>query len=114
MKTNTILKRAYNRCLAAILDQNIGDDLGSETALAQSLEVSRTTVRSIIDMLVESGIVMIEGRRKVICRHPDETKYFSEVETESVGSVIERKFKVSCCFPKGVVSLFIPVGNLKG
>jgi DNA-binding GntR family transcriptional regulator len=92
MKTNTILKRAYNRCLAAILDQNIGDDLGSETALAQSLEVSRTTVRSIIDMLVESGIVMIEGRRKVICRHPDETKYFSEVETESVGSVIERKF----------------------
>jgi len=92
MKTNTIFKRAYNRCLASIAEREVGDDLGAETNLAQSLAISRTTVRSVLDALVESGIVSTEGRQKKIARHPDESEYFPEFETESVGSAIERKF----------------------
>jgi len=92
MKTNTIFKRAYNRCLANIADCRVGDDLGPETILAQSLGISRTTVRSILETLVALGIVSIVGRQKVVIRHPEESEYFPDYETESVGSAIERKF----------------------
>ena len=92
MKTNTIFKRAYNRCLAGIAERPLGDDMGPETTLSQALGVSRTTVRAILDMLAECGIVTVDGRRKLIARHPEESEYFPEFQTESVGSAIERKF----------------------
>lgn len=92
MKTNTLFKRAYNRCLASIVERQIGDDLGPETVLAQSLGISRTTVRAILDALVESGIIAMAGRQKTVARHPEESEYFPDFETESVGSAIERKF----------------------
>ncbi|PKU24968.1 GntR family transcriptional regulator [Telmatospirillum siberiense] len=92
MKTNTIFKRAYNRCLAGIAERRIGDDLGPETALAQSLAISRTTVRSILDALIDAGIVTVAGRQKIVTRYPEEVEYFPDFQTESVEEIIERKF----------------------
>lgn len=92
MKTNTIFKRAYNRCLASIAERQIGDDLGPETALAQSLVVSRTTVRSILDALIDAGIVTTAGRQKMVARYPEVSEYFPDFQTESVEEIVERKF----------------------
>lgn len=92
MKTNTVFKRAYNRCLVAIAARPLGADLGPETALAQSLAVSRTTIRAILDALGDAGILAVSGRQKIIARHPDEAEYFPEFQTESVEEIIERKF----------------------
>ncbi|MDR3439218.1 GntR family transcriptional regulator [Telmatospirillum sp.] len=92
MKTNTIFKRAYNLCLHIIATHAIGDDIGPETALAESLDVSRTTIRSILDALMEIGIIAVNGRQKVILRHPIDNEYYPDFETESVGAMVEKKF----------------------
>lgn len=92
MKTNTVYKRAYNRCLEHMAGLPVGGDLGSETELAQALGVSRTTVRSVLAALAEAGLASVDGRGKRILRHPAESDFYPEFETESVGATVEKKF----------------------
>lgn len=92
MKTNTVYKHAYNRCLDIVAEQKIGRDIGSENELAGALDVSRTTVRVILDALQKSGLIELRARSKIIRRHPAEADYFPDLETVSVSASVEQKF----------------------
>jgi DNA-binding GntR family transcriptional regulator len=92
VKTNTVFKRAWNGLLAMLRARPIGSDLGSEIGLATALGVSRTTVRAILAAAAAAGLVDLRDRARRIVRHPVEEDSFPETETESIESVVERKF----------------------
>ncbi len=92
MKTNTVFKRAYNQCLARLGAYEIGVDIGSEPTWAHTLAVSRTTVRSILSALAADGLLAYDGRRKLLVRRPGAADYFPEVETEQLGTIVEKRF----------------------
>ncbi|TKT76269.1 GntR family transcriptional regulator [Aquamicrobium sp. LC103] len=92
MKDNSVYKRSHNACLDLIRSHATGALLGSEPSLAQFLEVSRTTVRTILSSLAAAGILHVEGREKRVLRHPYDDEYFPVTETESSAELVERKF----------------------
>jgi DNA-binding GntR family transcriptional regulator len=92
MKTNTVFKRAYNLGLSRLAQYGIASDIGSEPSWAEALEVSRTTVRTILGVLAAAGLIVYEGRRKVLVRRPMPTDYYPEVETRQVGDIVEKHF----------------------
>jgi DNA-binding GntR family transcriptional regulator len=93
MKDNSVYKRSFNACLDLVKRLEPGASIGSEPALARELEVSRTTVRSILAALAADGILQVEGRIKQVLRHPRAAEYFPDLETEASSDLIERKFK---------------------
>lgn len=92
MKSNSVYKRAYNRCLALLAQRRPGESLGSENALAEALGVSRTTVRAVLEAMRQSGITATEERARVLRRLPEPADYFPGIETESVSVALEKKF----------------------
>jgi len=92
MKANTVYKRAYNHCLELLTKRPLGEWGCSEMELAESLEVSRTTVRAVLATLGEKGIAEAHGSRRTLCRHPMPGDYFPDMQTESVAQIVERKF----------------------
>ena len=93
MKGNSVYKRAYNTCLDIVAGLTPGALLGSEPSLAGRLDVSRTTVRSILTSLDEAGMLSVQGREKRVLRRPRKAEYFPETETEPSSELIERKVK---------------------
>jgi DNA-binding GntR family transcriptional regulator len=88
-KTNTVFKGAYN----ALLDQlQIGEALPSEMELGARLNVSRTTVRSLLGGLARAGLITWEGPSKRVVRTPTPDDYFPGNETDPLSAVIERAF----------------------
>lgn len=92
MKTNTVFKRAHNQALQRLGDYPVGSDIGTESAWAEALSVSRTTVRAVLRTFASSRLIRAEGRRKVLKRRPRRQDYFPEAETEQVGEVVEKRF----------------------
>lgn len=92
MKGNTVYKRTRNRFLDLMAEQPIGARLGPETELAGQLEVSRTTLRSVLASMTEDGILAADGSRRLVARHPVAADYFPEIQTETVGEIVERQF----------------------
>lgn len=92
VKTNTIYKRAHNQCLDLIREVPLGSAFGTEVALARDLGVSRTTLRQVLDDFVRKGYLQLVDRRKMVIHHPDAAEAFPLEETESIESVVERKF----------------------
>lgn len=92
MRSNDVYKRAFNQCLQRVAATPIGGDLGPETGIAADLGVSRTTVRTILDGLETRGILGRNGRDKWVLRHPRAHDRYPEIETESVRSLVERRF----------------------
>jgi DNA-binding GntR family transcriptional regulator len=92
MKTKTLFKRSFNLCLHLIAGRPVGTELGPETALADHLGISRTTVRAIIAAMERAGLLSVEGRQKLILRTPVDDDFFPEIETESIGAIVEKKF----------------------
>ena len=70
VKTNTVFKRAHNQWLSRLGGYRDRSDIGSEPLWAETLAVSRTTVRAVLAALAAEGIVAIDGRRKVLLRRP--------------------------------------------
>jgi len=88
-RTNTVFKGAYN----TFLDQlEVGDALPSETELGTRLNVSRTTVRSLLGGLAEAGLIAWDGPTKRVLRRPTPDDYFPGNETDPLPAVIERAF----------------------
>ena len=92
MKTNTVYKRTFNRCLALLADRPLGEWLCSEAELGQELNVSRTTIRAVLSSLADSGIVAKRGTRRCLLRHPALEDYFPDPQTETVAELVERRF----------------------
>lgn len=92
MKANAVYKRAYNRCLAVLASRPLGEWTCSEAEIGEMLEVSRTTVRSVLRALGQAQILGMEGSRRVLRRLPIAPDYFFEVETETVAQAVERQF----------------------
>jgi DNA-binding GntR family transcriptional regulator len=92
VKTNTLFKRAHNQGLSLLGSYEIGSDIGSEPQWAQALAVSRTTVRSVLRAMAERGIIVQDGRRKRLGRHPVPADHYPDLETEQLGVIVEKRF----------------------
>jgi DNA-binding GntR family transcriptional regulator len=92
MKSETVFKRAYNDCLDCLVDLGHGARVPSENTLGELLGVSRTTVRKVLDLMQERGVLAGSGRaRKVdLSTHPADR--FPEAETVSMTSQVEAQF----------------------
>lgn len=88
-KGNNVYKDAYNRCLA-LLDP--AGSLPSEPELGAALGVSRTTVRSILARMEETGLITWNKRDKKVLRAPQPDDFFPVEETDSLSEIIERSF----------------------
>ena len=92
MKGNAVYKRSHNACLALCDGLRVGCELPSESELSQSLSVSRTTVRAVLDGLERAGIVgRGQGSRRLL-RRPDPADLFPDPQTLSTSAAVERRF----------------------
>jgi DNA-binding GntR family transcriptional regulator len=91
MKSDTVFKRAYNAALDIVQDLP-GAPLPSENSLSARLGVSRTTVRKVIALLSDRGIVVVDGGRRVAAFDPDAVERFPEAETVSMAAQVEERF----------------------
>lgn len=92
MKTNVVYKRAYNQCLDLLAGISPGEALPSEPALSARLDVSRTTVRAVLQALVAGGLVAMEGRERRLLRLPERGDYRDAADLEPLTDMLERKF----------------------
>lgn len=92
MKTNTLYKRSFNRCLDLLAERPLGPLPLSEAALAARLGVSRTTVRAVLAGLTEAGILRSAGAGRHLTRHPGPQDHFPDPQTEGAAQIVERKF----------------------
>lgn len=92
MKSRSVFKRAHNRCLDKLAGTEPGALLPAESKLALGLGVSRTTVRAVLSSFMSTGIIYRDGSGRRLARHPLETDYFPEAQTESIGAAVERRF----------------------
>lgn len=72
---------AYKACTNALLEKlgangSHAEPLPSENVLADTLEVSRTTVRKAIQRLLDLGVLELEGKSKVVARTPSPDDFF--------------------------------------
>ena len=88
-KSNNVYKDAYNRCLR-LLDET--RSLPSEPELGTLLGVSRTTVRTILARMEETGLIAWNKRAKTVLREPRPDDFFPEEETDTLAEIIERSF----------------------
>ena len=92
MKTSTTFKRAHNQWLSRLGGRAIGLEIGSERYWSEALGVSRTTVRAVLAALAAKGILVQDGRRKILLRHPVPTDLYPDLETEQLGAIVEKRF----------------------
>jgi DNA-binding GntR family transcriptional regulator len=92
MKGNAVFKSGYNRCLGQLGRMPAGAPLPSENELAQSLDVSRTTIRAVLAALDARGIVQRSNGHRHLARVPEEHDYFPDAQTLSAGAAFERRF----------------------
>lgn len=91
-RSNAVFKESYNQCLLFLREAGPGSDLAPETELARLWGVSRTTVRAILDRLVETGLIEWDGRLKRVLRLPSEKDFFTEEETRTAAQKVETEF----------------------
>lgn len=88
-KGNNVYKDAYNRCLGLL---EAAGSLPSEPELGATLGVSRTTVRSVLARMAETGLIAWNKRDKKALRKPCPDDFFPVAETDSPSEIIERSF----------------------
>ena len=92
MKTDTVFKRAFNEALDLFAELDEGTPLPSENSLSSKLGVSRTTVRKILSMLAEGGVVAGSGRHRFFRKASASVKRFPEAETVPMAMQVEKRF----------------------
>ncbi|WP_428029398.1 GntR family transcriptional regulator [Ancylobacter sp.] len=92
MRGKAVFKAGTNRCLHLLARMPLGAPLPSETELAQTLEVSRTTIRAVLAMLDDNGILRRSNGHRHLARQPADVDYFPEPQTLSAGASFERLF----------------------
>lgn len=92
MKTDTVFKRAFNDALDLTARLRDGDPLPPETSLSLSLSVSRTTVRKVIVMLQDRGIVAGGGRGRYVRKTGRAAQPYPDNETVPLSEQVEKQF----------------------
>ncbi len=92
MKSDTVFKQAFNDLLDILAALPAGRPLPSETHLAASLGVSRTTVRKALGLLDERKLVHRQGRARLRTSPAPHGQHFPPVETVSASEQVERRF----------------------
>jgi DNA-binding GntR family transcriptional regulator len=94
MKTDTVFKRAFNDSLDLLTKLVDGGELPSENVLRKHLNVSRTTVRKVLDRFEQAGAVSrVDGRRVVRSgRSARKLIKFSDAETVPRSAQVEQRF----------------------
>ncbi|RWK95325.1 MAG: GntR family transcriptional regulator, partial [Mesorhizobium sp.] len=88
-KSNNVYKDAYNRGLRLLEETK---SLPSEPELGALLGVSRTTIRTILARMEETGLIAWNKRSKTVLRAPRAGDFFPEEETDTLSQIIERSF----------------------
>lgn len=89
-----LFKQSINRMLSHIAElpesQNI---MANDMELTRQLNISRTTVRTCVEHLIENGLVQRQGSHKVVLRQPLKTDYFDiENKASTKDEEIEKYF----------------------
>ncbi len=92
MKSDTVYKKAFNALLAYLSEQQPGNPIESENLLKQRLGASRTTVRKVLGVLAERGIVKAGPVGRTLIRPPHPSDAFERAETLSTSVQVEKKF----------------------
>ena len=89
-KKSFLIQKSSNSVLDLIKDTLDKDEISlpNDLALSRTLEVSRTTVRTVIEHLEKEGIVDKVGARKNIIRAPLDSDYF-DISNQSASKEIE-------------------------
>ncbi len=91
-RTDERFREAFNALLDQCAALPKGERLPAELALADSLDVSRTVVRSALERLQSEGIIRWEGRDKTVLRQPSPQDRLP-VQSEPVSAEeLERRF----------------------
>jgi DNA-binding GntR family transcriptional regulator len=92
MKTDTIYKRAFNTALDVIAAIDAGRELPTENELAAHLDISRTTVRKVLEAFRERGLVSM-GMPRIRTRLPVSARdRYPEAETVPMSAQVEKDF----------------------
>jgi DNA-binding GntR family transcriptional regulator len=92
MKTDAVFKRAFNDTLDLLAELKDGEQLPSENRLSSKLGVSRTTVRKVLSLLCDKGVVSQTGRRRIFHAPHGKAKRYPEDETISTSVQVEKRF----------------------
>jgi len=89
-----LFKQSINRMLQLIADLPDGQNImANDIELTKLLSISRTTVRSCVEHLIEHEIVKRDGPHKVVLRQPDATDFFDIKDKNSTKDIqIEKYF----------------------
>jgi DNA-binding GntR family transcriptional regulator len=92
MKSDTVFKRTFNNVLIHISARPPNALLESETRLAASFDVSRTTIRKVLSGLTGKRIVVKGAAGLTIARKPTKADYFPPAHTVAASDRVEKKF----------------------
>jgi DNA-binding GntR family transcriptional regulator len=92
MKTDSVYKRAYNDALDVIAEVGSGNPVPTESALSLQLGASRTTVRKVLMVLSDQGIIGGNGRTRIVLAGTKSMKKYPFSQTKSVAEQVEEQF----------------------
>ncbi|MGJ8691427.1 MAG: FCD domain-containing protein [Thalassotalea sp.] len=89
-----LFKQSINRMLELIIGLPDGQNvMANDIELTKLLSISRTTVRSCVEHLIEQGIVKRDGSNKIILRQPEANDFFDIKDKNSSKDIqIEKYF----------------------
>ncbi|MTJ82362.1 MAG: GntR family transcriptional regulator [Telmatospirillum sp.] len=91
-RSSNVFRRTTNLLMTHLKDQPVGAVVPSETALSRTLDVSRTTVRRVLQHAQDNGILATSGAGVTIRRHPVPEDFFSDTQISSRPELIENRF----------------------
>ncbi len=91
MKSDTVFKKACNEVLDLLSRHPLGTRIDPETRLADSVGVSRTTIRKTLRELTDRRILKRKDAKLLLARKPDERDYFPMADTIAASDRVEDK-----------------------
>jgi DNA-binding GntR family transcriptional regulator len=91
-RPNNVFKAASNQLLRDIGDRKVGDLLPNDNKIAKTLDVSRTTISTVMAYLAERKIIDASSPKKSIRRLPRPNDYFDEAQIQTRLEKIEHAF----------------------
>src|SRR5690349_14767111 len=92
MRTDAVFKKTFNALLDHLGRQDAEAPLDSEARLADSLNVSRTTVRKALAEAEKRGLAVRAGSRLRTGHRPAKKDYFPSEDTVATSDRVEQKF----------------------